>query len=197
MQYESRDDTTTEPEQGGRRASALRLPSIPEGDEEEAMFQEFTEELEDLPDAVVAIPPHPIICMPTCTAMLTDAEDQEVQQDWYPKDFIHHKQSVLHTLPMSPTSQETGSLYTNILLSAAGRDNIGEFVEIEIAKHMAFLAGFEQHEIPEGHHACIRVYKSVAAKRPVVVKDDDLLQKWETEKYSKEVSVATSKELQI
>ena len=129
--------------------------------------------------------------------MLTSAEDQEVQHDWYVKDLVTPSQTVLHTLPMRPTSKETASLYTKILISSNDCDDLGPYVDIELAKHLAFLAGFQEEDIPEGHHACIRVYKSIAAKRSVVIKDDDLLQKWEIEKYAKEVSLATAKELEI
>ena len=41
------------------------------------------------------------------------------------------------------------------------------------------------------------MYSTVEAKRAVVVKDDDLLQRWEINKYAKEVSLATAKELKI
>merc|ERR1712217_718897 len=61
---------------------------------------------------------------------------------------------------------------------------------------MAHLADVDTF-IPEDHSASIRVYSTVEAKRAVVVKDDDLLQKWEVVKHAKEVSLATAKELQI
>ena len=75
-------------------------------------------------------------------------------------------------------------------------DEQGAYTELLFSKNIEHFADLDTH-IPDDHSATIRVYSTVEAKRAVVVKDDDLLQRWEVVKYAKEVSLATAKELKI
>ena len=86
--------------------------------------------------------------------MMSHADGEEFTPDWYPKDFDHHTHSVLHTLPVRPTSRDTGSLYTlrrskraetHAMVSTTEKekvenyDNFGNFTNLANAKNQFYL----------------------------------------------------------
>ena len=194
---ESQNDTTGAPLARPTNTGAPLSP-IPEADEEmqalsfEEVDLQLHEFLIDATDVEPDIPPYPILCMPNSTVMITEAGGEEIAHEWYPDDLSsQYSTSMLCTLladdsehahlthDLPCTSSDTKAMYRKMLQAdPQDYDDQGAYIELLFSKDMAHLADVDTY-MPDDHSATIRVYSTVEAKRAVVVKDDDLLQRWE------------------
>ena len=76
-------------------------------------------------------------------------------------------------------------------------DEHGKYIELDFSPDMSPIVLDEEqwNSMPPAHIATMRVYISAAAKRAVVVKEDDLLSKQDFVKHAKEVEKATVAEI--
>ena len=82
------------------------------------------------------------------------------------------------------------------LTTRSQEDEHGDkYIEIEIDDNMAPALLDEGQFVDDKHMAILQVYVTKAAKKSVVIKDDDLLTKQEMLKHSTEVAAATLAEL--
>ena len=54
-------------------------------------------------------------------------------------------------------------------------DRIGKFIELDIADEISKCFLIEHQILSPGHHAALRIYVAAAAKRAVVVTEDDIM----------------------
>ena len=75
--------------------------------------------------------------------------------------------------------------------SSLEADDVGKCIDLDVTSEMPKLFLNEDQVLPEGHHAALRVYVTNAAKRVVVVKDDDIMTRKEIWDNQREVAKAT------
>ena len=106
------------------------------------------------------IPPRPIMTLPEQTVMMTDAQEEPQNIKWEPSDLTDS------LLLAGNSHTEPNDTFDS--------DEIGSYVEFCYEPHMTAAIVEDDVEIQDGHIVTLRVYHSVAAKRAVFVKDDDL-----------------------
>ena len=121
--------------------------------------------------------------MPESTFIMTAAASVPELVHWNPYD-------VAEPTLLAGTGDAEEALHLD-------RDEIGTYSELCFDEHVSKAILDEGVLLQPGEIATLRVYHSVAAKKAVVIKDDDILTKKELAFHAAEVAKATLQELQI
>ena len=130
------------------------------------------QELEQAETYEPDIPPRPICTTPSYIYCLSTSEGEIIHQPWSDDD-VELQESLFY--------QDGGDSNTDANPDYVDVDEIGPYIELCFADHMSkvILEEDQYDDIYEGQVATLRVYVTAAAKRAVVVKEDDLLTKKE------------------